>query len=155
MSTKSDLIRLLQTYYCKDSVYHHTDITLLQNIYAEIFQTDDGTAVCNMEPHWIVAKLGSHFPFYGLPAAFKKFQTKEKLLDYEEKAVIAFVDKFTTCTLNEASIASKTDDVNLKKRAKEVIDIVSEVNIHRDTKSCRKYETKCRYGFPRYPFGGR
>ena len=51
VNTKSDLIRLLRTYYCKDSVYHHTDITLLQNIYAEIFQTDDGTAVCNMEPH--------------------------------------------------------------------------------------------------------
>ena len=28
---------------------------------------------------------------------------------------------------------------------------MSEVNIHKDTKSCRKYETKCRYGFPRYP----
>ena len=39
----------------------------------------------------------------------------------------------------------------LKKRAKEVVDIVSKVNIHKDTKSCRKYQTKCRYGFPRYP----
>ena len=34
---------------------------------------------------------------------------------------------------------------------KEVVDIVSKVNIFKDTKSCRKYQTKCRYGFPRYP----
>ena len=33
----------------------------------------------------------------------------------------------------------------------EVVDIVRAVNIHKDTKSCRKYQTKCRYGFPRYP----
>ena len=45
-----------------------------------------------------------------MSAAFKKLQTKEKLLDHEEKAVIAFVNKFTTCTLNEAVVASKTDD---------------------------------------------
>ena len=99
----------------------------------------------------IIEKLVKHFPFYGLPAAFKKFQTKETLLEQEEKAITAFVDKFTTCTLNEAMIASKTDDEDLKKKAKEVIDIVSKVNIHTDTKSCRKYQTKCRYGFPRYP----
>ena len=86
-----------------------------------------------------------------MSAAFKKFQTKDDLLEHEENATIAFVDKFTTCTLNEAVIASKTDDNELKKKAKEVVDIVKKVNIHRDTKSCRKYDNKCRYGFPRYP----
>ena len=72
-------------------------------------------------------------------------------MQHEEKAVIAFVNKFTTCTLNEAVIAAKTDDSNLKSKAKEVIDIVSKVNIHKDTKSCRKYQTECRFGFPRFP----
>ena len=64
---------------------------------------------------------------------------------------MAFVNRFTTCTLNESVIASKTDDDILKRRANEVVEIVSKCNIHRDTKSCRKYQTKCRYGFPRYP----
>ena len=45
------------------------------------------------------------FPLYGLSAAFKKFQTKEDLLEHEEKAIIIFANRFTTCTLNEASIA--------------------------------------------------
>jgi hypothetical protein len=93
----------------------------------------------------------NHFPFFGIAAAFKKFQTKEELLEHEEEAIVAFINKFTTCTLNEAVIAPKTDDNDLKKRANEVIKIVRKVNIHRDTKSCRKYQTKCRYGFPRFP----
>ena len=151
VTTKAMLKRLLRTYFGKDSVFHHTDIIFLENIYAEIFQTGEGSQDSNLGPHKIVEQLVSHFPFYSLPSAFKKFQTKEKLLEQEEKAVTAFVDKFTTCTLNEAVIASKTDDSELKKSAHEVIKIVGEVNIHRDTKSCRKYETKCRYGFPRYP----
>ena len=89
----------------KDSVFHHTDITFLENIYAEIFQTGEGSQDSNLGPHKIVEQLVSHFPFYSLPSAFKKFQTKEKLLEQEEKAVTAFVNKFTTCTLNEAVIA--------------------------------------------------
>ena len=71
--------------------------------------------------------------------------------EHEEQAVIAFVNKFTTCTLNEAVIASKTDDETLKKRARDIVQIVEAVNKHRDTKSCRKYNTKCRFGFPRFP----
>ena len=88
---------------------------------------------------------------FGLSAAFKKFQTKQELLEHEELAVIRFVDRFTTCTLNEAVIESKLEDNTLKKRAKDIVKIVEEVNRHRDTKSCRKYNTKFRYGFPRFP----
>ena len=150
-NSKRELKRLLQTYFGRDSVYHHRDIALLKNIYTEIFKNQGGAADCNREPHRMVEELVNHFPFYGLTTAFKKFQTKEKLLDQEEKAVTAFVDKFTTCTLNEAVIASKTNDTVLKERAKEVVDIVTAVNIHTDTKSCKKYGTDCRYGFPRYP----
>ena len=92
------------------------------------------------------------FQLFGLSSAFKKFQTKEDLLEHEEQAVIVFADKFTTCTLNEAVIASKTNDDALKKSAKEVVEIVKKCYIHSHTKSCRKYHTECRYGIPRFPF---
>ena len=36
------------------------------------------------------------FPLYGISTAFKKFQTREPLLPYEEKAMIRFADIFTT-----------------------------------------------------------
>ncbi len=32
-----------------------------------------------------------------------------------------------------------------------VVDRVTDVNVHNHTKTCRKYETKCRFDFPRYP----
>ena len=41
----------------------------------------------------------SKFKFFGLTSAFKKFQTNEELAAYEEKAVIAFVEKFTTANI--------------------------------------------------------
>ena len=91
------------------------------------------------------------FQLFGLSSAFKKFQTKEDLTEQEERAVVVFSNKFTTCTLNEAVIASKTDDAVLKLKAKNVVDIVKKCYIHSHTKSCRKYHTECRYGIPKFP----
>ena len=53
ITTKAELKRLLDSYFGKDSVYHHKDISLLQNIYAEIFQTRDGVHDSNLEPNQV------------------------------------------------------------------------------------------------------
>ena len=61
--------------------------------------------------------LFSRFPLFGLSSAFRKFQTKEELLDHEEQAIINFANKFTTCTLNESVIEARTEDTKLKKKS--------------------------------------
>ena len=93
----------------------------------------------------------SRFPLYGVSASFTKFQTHENLLEHEEKALIRFADKFTTCTLNQATIESMTDDPSLKNTSAEVRDIVMSVNIHNHTRTCTKYLTICRFGFGKFP----
>ena len=93
----------------------------------------------------------TQFPLFGISTAFKKFQTHEPLEDFEEKAIVNFANSFTTCTLNAATIADKTEDVDLKFLADKVIDIVRAVNIHHHTHTCRKYDTLCRFGFCKYP----
>ena len=40
--------------------------------------------------------LISRFPLLGITSAFKKFQTHEPLLPYEEAAIIQFANKYTT-----------------------------------------------------------
>ena len=45
-----------------------------------------------------------------------------------------FVDRFVTCSLQNS-----------------VQKIVSEVQIHHHSKSCRKYGTNCRFSYPRFP----
>ena len=98
-----------------------------------------------------VDALISRFPFLGISSAFKKFQTHETLLPYEEAAIIKFANKYTTCTLNPASIAEMTEHPDLKEKSKEVADICNCVNIHRHSRTCRKYETVCRFNFAKFP----
>ena len=81
----------------------------------------------------------SRFKFIGLCGAFKKFQTGEDLLDFEEKAVISFAEKFTSVSLCPSVVGEK------------VANLVKKVNNHRHTKACRKYGTSCRFSFPKYP----
>ena len=93
----------------------------------------------------------SKFPLVGISAAFIKFQTQEELLKHEEEAIINFANKFTTCTLNKATIESMTEDPDLKHRGAEVLEIVMSVNIHNHTRTCKKYLTFCRFGFGKFP----
>ena len=125
------------------------DLTFLQKLYQEVFLTMQ----LDIDEHSdeFTDDFLQMFKLFGLSSAFKKFQTKEDLLDHEDQAVITFANKFTTCTLNEAMIASKTDDKILKDKAKEVVEIIKTCYIHSHTKSCRKYQTECRYGIPRFP----
>ena len=93
----------------------------------------------------IVHQFKNCFPLFGLPAAFKKFQTKEPLLSWEESTIIKFADRFVTVSINEAFIASKTE---LPETSGNVKDIVEMCNTHRCTKSCFKYaDGVCRYVF--------
>ena len=61
------------------------------------------------------------------------------ICDEKNEAIVLteIVDKMISCQLPE-------DDPNLKK-------IVSEVQKHKHTKSCLKYNGKCRYDFPKLP----
>ena len=56
---------------------------------------------------------------------------------YDRVKVVGLIDDWVSCSLT-------TEDEELNK-------IVSEVNCHKHTKSCRKYKTNCRFHFPRLP----
>ena len=88
-----------------------------------------------LEPYDILRK----FKLIGMRSAFKKFQTHEPLMEYEETAIINFANTFTSVSLSPAT------------SGKEVVDIVKSVNMHRHTKACRKYSSSCRFCFPKYP----
>ena len=72
--------------------------------------------------------------FQGLKVILKKFQNNEKLSPVETDKLAIFIDSFVSCSL-------ETD----------VKDIVSEVQIHSHTKTCRKQGNRCRFGYPRFP----
>ena len=60
-------------------------------------------------------------------------------MEEEKKALVNFVDEFTTVSTNECTVGA------------DVAKIAGEVNKHTHTKSCRKYDSQCRFQFPRYP----
>ena len=78
-------------------------------------------------------------PFRKITHAFKKFKNGGVIDPEEEKAVVNFVDQFTTVSLCE-------DEVG-----KEIVKIVEEVNVHHHTKTCRKNSPKCRFRYPKFP----
>ena len=56
---------------------------------------------------------------------------------------------------NSITCTNKTQNIMRfgfeQKRAERIRDSVCEVNVHHHTKTCRKYETDCRFIFPRLP----
>ena len=144
---KQELSRLLAKFNVDKKPIEENDAQILHDIFRNIFETD------NSQPHIEegVEDLLKRFPLFGLSSAFKKFQTKEDLMDHEESAIIKFANKFTTCTLNKSVIEAKTEDKELKKRAADVVNIIRECYIHSHTSSCRKYHTECRFKFAKFP----
>ena len=61
----------------------------------------------------------------------------DHLCDIDETKLITLVESLMSCSLPD-------DDPNLT-------DIVGTVQKHHHTKSCLKYNGKCRYGFPKLP----
>ena len=122
LKIKVGIKRLLQLHYNEENGIQGEDFVALEKISDKIFQSD--VQQTEKSQNNITNKFVKRFPLFGITTAFKKFQSREKLLEYEEKAVIAFANKFTTCTLNEAVIAAKTDDEVLKRKANDVAQIL-------------------------------
>ena len=80
-----------------------------------------------------------------LSEAFRKFRDDVKLNEAEKEAVAKLTDMFITCSLNPDTV--HTD----KEIGKRIVEIAMDVNCHHCTQPCKKYEDKCRYGFPRFP----
>ena len=90
-------------------------------------------------------KQNQNRPFANLTRAFKKIR-HEEVLDKDDKVALRnFVDQYTTCSLNPATVGA------------DVAKIAFEVNRHHHTKTCKKYlqqlqEQKiCRFGYKKYP----
>ena len=70
-----------------------------------------------------------------LKSALRKCQENEIPSEREDRAIVSFVDKFVTCTLQDPR-SSK---------------IAASVQKHNHTFTCRKAGSKCRFQFPRFP----
>ena len=88
-----------------------------------------------------------------IKSAFNKFRYGENLSEDEEAEVIKYIDTFVTCSSDkeEAKKLLFRDCGNKDAVAAKAVKIATEVNQHRQDKSCRKYQTKCRFHYPRYP----
>ena len=139
----------------KETVQHNSDVTKkseapavkesLKGLFRHLLEIEDEQAeICPQE-------ILSKFPLLGISSAFMKFQTLERLQEHEESAVKNFANKFTTCTLNKATLEEMTDDPILKRQSADLLDIIMAVNIHNHTRTCRKYDTTCRFKFPKFP----
>ena len=148
---KKTIKNVLKDHFVDGLVLNQEKKIAICSFYEKHFETEDENYEIDKDSSMFLEKFIDRFPLYGLSSAFKKFQSNEELFPHEEKAVITFSDKFTTCTLNSATIKEMTDDEDLKAKSDEVIKIVSQVNRHGHTKSCRKYDTVCRFKFPKFP----
>ena len=70
-----------------------------------------------------------------IEVALKRIKNEDKMTTDEKQGLANFADMFISCTLKE-------------KRTKK---IVSKVNVHHHTKACRKFNTNCRFSFPKFP----
>ena len=70
-----------------------------------------------------------------LKSALRKCQENEIPSETENRAIVSFVDKFVTCSLQDPR-SSK---------------IAASVQRHHHTFTCRKAGSKCRFHFPRFP----
>ena len=78
-------------------------------------------------------------PFMGINEAFRKLRNDTPLNDDELNSIKKLVEEFTTVSLHANTCGE------------DVVKIAREVNIHRHTKTCRKYNQECRFNYPRYP----
>ena len=76
---------------------------------------------------------------HGLKDAFKKLRNNGILNIDDIKSLTRFIDEYTTVSIHENSVG------------KDVAKIAQEVNKHHHTKTCRKHDTTCRFGYPRFP----
>ena len=70
-----------------------------------------------------------------IEAALSKIKMDEQLSTEEKESIVWFADKFISCSLKDPRTEA----------------IVKAVNMHHHTKTCRKYDCKCRFFSPRFP----
>ena len=73
--------------------------------------------------------------FKGLKTILNNLRMGFRLKHEEQETTVKFVDKFISCSLNNPQVKT----------------IVQEVQTHHHSKTCRKYDTSCRFGLPRFP----
>ena len=76
---------------------------------------------------------------YGLTKAFKKLRHNLPLTTEDTKSLRRFIDEYSTVSNHGNTVG------------KDVARIANEVNKHHHTKTCRKHDTTCRFGYPRLP----
>ena len=86
-----------------------------------------------------------------LERAFFQLRMGGKLSPKEEEALIAFADKFVTCTLNPEMAATMIDENLTSADGMEIVKVVKETQTHHHTKTCKKLSPDCRFGMPRFP----
>ena len=86
-----------------------------------------------------VTTSSKSYPFKGLKDIFMKLKNDKSLDDSEIRCLRKFIESFTTVSLCPAEVGP------------DVVSIVKEVNVHNHSHTCRKYDTKCRFEYPRYP----
>ena len=77
--------------------------------------------------------LEEQFP--GIKNIFQNIKLNKNFNEEETSVLEKFIDTFISCSLNTEQVSK----------------IAKEVQIHHHTKTCRKYGSKCRFNFPRFP----
>ena len=85
-----------------------------------------------------------------LEDAFKNLRHRKPLTKSQENAMVNFVDRTVTCTTNP-EMAAKMMSSSEGECGDKVVDIVSDCMVHHHTKTCRKYDSTCRFRYPKYP----
>ena len=84
--------------------------------------------------------------FKHLKEAFRKLRENEKLEKAEIQELETYVDKFVTCSLNPNKLTSMGCCNGI-----DLANLAEEVQQHRHTRTCRKYDTNCRFHKPTFP----
>ena len=71
----------------------------------------------------------------GIKAIFKNIKNNENFNDSQMETMQRFIDNFVSCSLQDEKVRH----------------IIEEVQIHNHSRTCRKYGSRCRFGFPRFP----
>ena len=84
----------------------------------------------------------------GLKLTFLKLKERNHLDTNDVKSLISFLQDTITYTLSTEDIMKFGIS---RERAAFICKVVKEVNVHHHTKTCRKFNTICRFKYPRYP----
>ncbi len=105
----------------------------------KMLQTMEQETELDERDQTILQDLKLLYPLFGLKASLRKLHEGEDISKEEIATVTMFIDSFSTVSLHPAIVG----DIVAK--------IAQKVNRHHHTKTCRKYQTACRFKFPKLP----